>query len=48
MLFDKLNMVGVENYDVYVFLDSDYGIYFYNVNWIVYDSRFFFLIVYIV
>ncbi|CAP60552.1 uncharacterized protein PODANS_1_8430 [Podospora anserina S mat+] len=37
-LLDKLNMVGVENYDVHVFPDSDHGIYFHNANRIVYDK----------
>ncbi|KAK4190575.1 putative dipeptidyl aminopeptidase [Podospora australis] len=38
-LLDKLDMVGVENYDVHVFPDSDHGIYFHNANRIVYDSK---------
>ncbi|KAK4167069.1 putative dipeptidyl aminopeptidase [Cladorrhinum sp. PSN259] len=37
-LLDRLNMVGVENYDVHVFPDSDHGIYFHNANRIVYDK----------
>jgi dipeptidyl aminopeptidase len=38
-LLDKLDMAGVENYDVHVFPDSDHGIYFHNANRIVYDSK---------
>lgn len=38
-LLDKLDLAGVENYDVHVFPDSDHGIYFHNANKIVYDSR---------
>ncbi|KAB5580215.1 dipeptidyl peptidase IV N-terminal region-domain-containing protein [Coniochaeta sp. 2T2.1] len=37
-LLDKLNLAGVENYDVHVFPDSDHGIYFHNANRIVYDK----------
>ncbi|KAK1623640.1 dipeptidyl peptidase IV N-terminal region-domain-containing protein [Colletotrichum phormii] len=37
-LLDKLNLEGVENYDVHVFPDSDHGIYFHNANKIVYDK----------
>ena len=37
-LLDKLDLAGVENYDVHVFPDSDHGIYFHNANRIVYDS----------
>jgi dipeptidyl aminopeptidase len=40
-LLDKLDQVGVENYDVHVFPDSDHSIYFHNANRIVYDSKFF-------
>jgi dipeptidyl aminopeptidase len=40
-LLDKLDLAGVENYDVHVFPDSDHGIYFHNANRIVYDSEFF-------
>jgi dipeptidyl aminopeptidase len=40
-LLDKLDVAGVENYDVHVFPDSDHGIYFHNANRIVYDSKFF-------
>jgi len=39
-LLDKLDLVGVENYDVHVFPDSDHSIYFHNGNRIVYDSEF--------
>ena len=39
-LLDKLNLAGVENYDVHVFPDSDHGIRFHNANKIVYDSKF--------
>lgn len=38
-LLDKLDMAGVENYDVHVFPDSNHGIYFHNANRIVYDSK---------
>lgn len=38
-LIDKLDVAGVENYDVHVFPDSDHGIYFHNANRIVYDSK---------
>ena len=38
-LLDKLDLGGVENYDVHVFPDSDHGIYFHNANRIVYDSK---------
>ncbi|KAK1999608.1 hypothetical protein LX36DRAFT_471066 [Colletotrichum falcatum] len=37
-LLDKLNLEGIENYDVHVFPDSDHGIYFHNANRIVYDK----------
>jgi dipeptidyl aminopeptidase len=39
-LLDKLDLNGVENYDVHVFPDSDHSIYFHNANRIVYDSEF--------
>lgn len=39
-LLDKLDLAGIENYDVHVFPDSDHGIYFHNANRIVYDSKF--------
>jgi dipeptidyl aminopeptidase len=38
-LLDKLDLGGVENYDVHIFPDSDHGIYFHNANRIVYDSK---------
>ncbi|RDI89744.1 Sulfate permease 2 [Venturia inaequalis] len=37
-LLDKLDLAGVENYDVHIFPDSDHGIYFHNANKIVYDK----------
>ncbi|KAM0130072.1 hypothetical protein ACHAP3_007543 [Botrytis cinerea] len=37
-LLDKLDLAGVENYDVHVFPDSDHSIYFHNANRIVYDK----------
>jgi dipeptidyl aminopeptidase len=39
-LIDRLDLGGVENYDVHVFPDSDHGIYFHNANMIVYDSKY--------
>jgi dipeptidyl aminopeptidase B len=39
-LLDKLDLAGVENYDIHVFPDSDHGIYFHNANRIVYDSKY--------
>ncbi|KAK9473507.1 dipeptidyl peptidase IV N-terminal region-domain-containing protein [Dipodascopsis tothii] len=36
-LVDKFDLAGVENYDMYVFPDSDHSIYFHNANRIVYD-----------
>lgn len=38
-LIDRLDVGGIENYDVHVFPDSDHGIYFHNANTIVYDSK---------
>ena len=38
-LLDKLDLAGVENYDVHVFPDSDHSIFFHNANRIVYDSK---------
>lgn len=38
-LLDRLDLAGVENYDVHVFPDSDHSIYFHNANRMVYDSR---------
>lgn len=40
-LLDKLDLAGVENYDVHVFPDSDHSIYFHNANRMVYDRKFF-------
>jgi dipeptidyl aminopeptidase len=40
-LLDKLDLAGVENYDVHFFPDSDHSIYFHNANRIVYDSKYF-------
>ena len=40
-LLDKLDLAGVENYDVHMFPDSDHGIYFHNANRIVFDSKLF-------
>ncbi|KAI0897074.1 dipeptidyl peptidase IV N-terminal region-domain-containing protein [Annulohypoxylon nitens] len=37
-LLDKLDMAGVENYDLHMFPDSNHGIYFHNANRIVYDK----------
>jgi dipeptidyl aminopeptidase B len=37
-LVDKLDLAGVENYDMRMFPDSDHSIYFHNANTIVYDS----------
>ncbi|KAK2020837.1 hypothetical protein LX32DRAFT_287439 [Colletotrichum zoysiae] len=37
-LLDKLDLNGVENYDVHVFPDSDHGIYFHGANRVVYDK----------
>lgn len=37
-LLDRLDLAGVENYDVHVFPDSDHSIYFHNANKIVYDK----------
>jgi dipeptidyl aminopeptidase len=37
-LLDKLDIAGVENYDVHVFPDSDHGIYYHNANSVVYDK----------
>ena len=39
-LLDKLDLAGIENYDVHFFPDSDHGIYFHNANKIVYDSEY--------
>ncbi|KAI0482388.1 dipeptidyl peptidase IV N-terminal region-domain-containing protein [Xylariaceae sp. FL0804] len=37
-LLDKLDLAGVENYDLHMFPDSNHGIYFHNANQIVYDK----------
>lgn len=37
-LLDKLDVAGVENYDVHFFPDSDHSIYFHNANRMVYDK----------
>lgn len=37
-LLDKLDLAGIENYDVHVFPDSDHSIFFHNANKIVYDK----------
>ena len=39
-LLDKLDLDGVENYDVHVFPDSDHSIFFHGANALVYDSKF--------
>lgn len=39
VLLDKLDLEGVENYDVHVFPDSDHGIFFHNARTIVFDSK---------
>lgn len=39
-LLDKLDLGGVENYDLHMFPDSNHGIYFHNANRIVYDSKY--------
>ena len=36
-LLDKLDLAGVENYDVHFFPDSDHSIFFHNANRMVYD-----------
>ncbi|KAL9623194.1 MAG: hypothetical protein Q9160_002509 [Pyrenula sp. 1 TL-2023] len=38
-LLDKLDLAGVENYDVHFYPDSDHSIYFHNANRILYDSE---------
>ncbi|KAH9909265.1 dipeptidyl peptidase IV N-terminal region-domain-containing protein [Xylariomycetidae sp. FL2044] len=37
-LLDKLDLEGIENYDLHMFPDSNHGIYFHNANRIVYDK----------
>lgn len=36
-LLDKLDLAGVENYDMHMFPDSDHSIFFHNANRMVYD-----------
>jgi dipeptidyl aminopeptidase B len=36
-LLDKLDLAGVDNYDVHFFPDSDHSIYFHNANYMVYE-----------
>ena len=38
-LLDKLDLAGIESYDVHIFPDSDHSIYFHNANRIVYESK---------
>jgi dipeptidyl aminopeptidase len=38
-LLDKLDLAGVENYDVHIFPDSDHSIRYHNAQRIVYDSK---------
>ena len=38
-LLDRLDLAGVENYDVHVFPDSDHSIWFHNANRMVYDRE---------
>ena len=38
-LLDRLDLAGIENYDVHVFPDSDHSIFFHNAYKIVYDSK---------
>lgn len=38
-LLDKLDLAGVENYDMHMFPDSDHSIYFHNANRMVYDRK---------
>ena len=40
-LLDKLDLAGIENYDVHLFPDSDHSIYFHNANRVVYESKLF-------
>ena len=37
-LLDKLDLKGVDNYDVHFFPDSDHSIYFHNANFMVYEK----------
>ena len=38
VVLDKLDLAGVENYDVHFFPDSDHSIFFHNANRVVYDK----------
>ena len=38
-LLDKLDLAGVENYDMHMFPDSDHSIFFHNANRMVYDRK---------
>jgi dipeptidyl aminopeptidase len=40
-LIDKLDLAGVENYDVHVYPDSDHSIYFHNAHRMVYDLKYY-------
>lgn len=40
MLLDRINLAGVENYDVHVFPDSDHSISYHNAGTIVYNKLF--------
>jgi len=40
ILLDKLDIAGVENYDVHFFPDSDHSIFFHNGHKMVYDREF--------
>lgn len=37
-LLDKLDIDGIENYDMHVFPDSDHSIYYHNANKVIYDK----------
>ncbi|KAJ9392152.1 hypothetical protein DTO063F5_911 [Paecilomyces variotii] len=43
-LIDKLDLAGVENYDVHVYPDSDHSIYFHNAHRMVYDRLSYWLV----
>ncbi|GAD97213.1 pheromone maturation dipeptidyl aminopeptidase DapB [Paecilomyces variotii No. 5] len=43
-LIDKLDVAGVENYDVHVYPDSDHSIYFHNAHRMVYDRLSYWLV----
>ena len=38
VVLDKLDLAGIENYDVHFFPDSDHSIFFHNANRVVYDK----------